>query len=471
MKFQQQQPTAPVRFQFQNIGPVREAELELGNLTIIAGRNNTGKTYLVYTIYGLIKAFQSNPAAGQLATPNEIQFFEDIAQELGNNSVVYRPLSLQKINHDRKLLLDQFSKSFSESQIANVFSSPKKEFLNSSVNIQIPEYKSLSQSNAGLLQVDDAGYLFRYDGNKLQFSIEPVQPALLYSGRSMLTGYRHFLVPELMSKISIVSAERFGISLFYKELDFAKNQLINILQKLYDQRNPDEPDESFPWIILDKTSSRYALPIKDNIQFTRNIVEFRSQTSELFNKKLFSEIETLMGGFYSTHHDEIRFSSKTKNPDSRFDIPLHLASSSARGLSDLYFFLLHQASCNHLLIIDEPESHLDTANQVHLARMVAHFIRAGVRILITTHSDYLLKEINNLIMLNKDFKNKRSVMKSLGYTEDDFIDPNLIRAYIAEKNSLTPCEIDQLGIDLPLYDEVIRSINHASSELSSRVLD
>lgn len=103
--------------------------------------------------------------------------------------------------------------------------------------------------------------------------------------------------------------------------------------------------------------------------------------------------------------------------------------------------------------------------------MVAHFIRAGVRVLLTTHSDYLLKEINNLIMLNGDFKNKYSVMKSLGYTEADSIDPNLIRAYIAENQSLTPCVIDQLGIDFPLYDEVITSINHAASELSSRVLD
>ena len=29
--------------------------MELGDLTLIAGRNNTGKTYLVYTLYGLLK--------------------------------------------------------------------------------------------------------------------------------------------------------------------------------------------------------------------------------------------------------------------------------------------------------------------------------------------------------------------------------------------------------------------------------
>ena len=42
-------------FRFQNLGPIKEAELELGDLTIIAGRNNTGKTYIAYALYGFLK--------------------------------------------------------------------------------------------------------------------------------------------------------------------------------------------------------------------------------------------------------------------------------------------------------------------------------------------------------------------------------------------------------------------------------
>ena len=46
---------SPLIFRFRRIGPVRKADLELGDLTIIAGRNNTGKTYLAYTLYGFLK--------------------------------------------------------------------------------------------------------------------------------------------------------------------------------------------------------------------------------------------------------------------------------------------------------------------------------------------------------------------------------------------------------------------------------
>ena len=45
----------PVTFRFRKIGPVKDAALELGDLTIIAGRNNTGKTYLTYALYGFLK--------------------------------------------------------------------------------------------------------------------------------------------------------------------------------------------------------------------------------------------------------------------------------------------------------------------------------------------------------------------------------------------------------------------------------
>ena len=96
-----------------------------------------------------------------------------------------------------------------------------------------------------------------------------------------------------------------------------------------------------------------------------------------------------------------------------------MASSSARGLSDLYFFLQHVAGPNHLLIIDEPESHLDTHNQILMARLLVRCVQAGLKVLITTHSDYLVKELNNLIMLNRDFDGKEDLLKKFKYDPED----------------------------------------------------
>ena len=38
-----------------NLGKISQGELELNNLTILVGDNNSGKTYVTYSIYGLLK--------------------------------------------------------------------------------------------------------------------------------------------------------------------------------------------------------------------------------------------------------------------------------------------------------------------------------------------------------------------------------------------------------------------------------
>ena len=215
-------------------------------------------------------------------------------------------------------------------------------------------------------------------------------------------------------------------------------------------------------------ASRYARPIKDNIDYTRSISDLRNQKSEIYDDGFFNDIKKMMKGSYTASSDAIEFRSITRG-DRGFVIPLHLASSSVRGLSDLYFFLRHVAQRNHLIVIDEPESHLDTANQILLARLLARLVRRGLKVLLTTHSDYLIKELNNLIMLNSVFRNKAKTIKELGYAKDDCIAPERIRAYIAENSSITRCEFDRFGMDMPNFDKTINEINDVANELAARL--
>lgn len=123
------------------------------------------------------------------------------------------------------------------------------------------------------------------------------------------------------------------------------------------------------------------------------------------------------------------------------------------------------------MIIDEPESHLDTANQILLARLLARFVRVGLKVLITTHSDYIIKEINNLVMLSRPFADKDAVLKKLKYRSDVALSGKSIRAYVAENNSLTRCDVDEFGIDMPVFDTTINQINKVANELASRLAE
>ena len=82
-----------------------------------------------------------------------------------------------------------------------------------------------------------------------------------------------------------------------------------------------------------------------------------------------------------------------------------------------------------------------------------------------------VKELNNLVMLSGSFDNKAKAIKKLKYAKDDFIAPDRIRAYVAAESSITKCEIDKYGIDMPNFYETINRINDVANELASRLAE
>ncbi len=79
------------------------------------------------------------------------------------------------------------------------------------------------------------------------------------------------------------------------------------------------------------------------------------------------------------------------------DLPLMNASSMVSELAPVVLFLRHQVAPGDLLIVEEPESHLHPAKQVEFTRELARLVQAGVRVLITTHSEWILEELANIV--------------------------------------------------------------------------
>ncbi len=82
------------------------------------------------------------------------------------------------------------------------------------------------------------------------------------------------------------------------------------------------------------------------------------------------------------------------------DLPLARASSLVSELAPMVLYLRHLVRENDLLIIEEPESHLHPAKQAALAREIAGLVRRGVRIIMTTHSEWFLEQFANLVRLS-----------------------------------------------------------------------
>jgi len=458
-----------MKFRFKNLGPIKEADLELGDLTIIAGRNNTGKTYIAYALYGFIKHLKRSSTRiydrRRVEKPVHIASIISAAAADGHAE---KPVSRDQLKQHRLDFAVDAARLFTESGLSQVFSSQQSRFDGSSVELRSGLQEHLEPVEIRLPSGEHFRVSLRNDTIVMSVDTPEGQPINVHRTKFILRSmYFRFLFPEIDLDPVVLTSERFGISLFYRELDFTKNSLVDFLQKMDEQTKREESD---PFLLIERTTNRYALPVKDNIDYTRSIPDLQGQQSELLEHKLPTTLRRLTSAYYKSSSDGISLTS-TARGSRRFSVPLHLASSSARGLSDLYFFLQHVAGPNHLLIIDEPESHLDTHNQILMAHLLVRCVHAGLRVLITTHSDYLVKELNNLIMLSHEFDGKEGLLKRLKYDPEDALDPGQIRAYVAENGTLAACSVDKYGMEMPNFDSTIDDINRVSNEISSRVFE
>jgi hypothetical protein len=103
-----------------------------------------------------------------------------------------------------------------------------------------------------------------------------------------------------------------------------------------------------------------------------------------------------------------------------------------------------------------------------IARLLVRLVNSGMNVFITTHSDYLIKEFNNLLMLANDLPNKEAIMTECGYTQDDILHPEDLRAYITHLDgTVSQVDVDAYGMVQSGFDDAILQINETSNKLIS----
>ena len=141
----------------------------------------------------------------------------------------------------------------------------------------------------------------------------------------------------------------------------------------------------------------------------------------------------------------------------------------------------HIAEEGELLIVDKPELNLHPANQRRIARLFARLVNLGVKVFITTHSDYIVKELNTLIMLNHDKPHLKRIANSEGYQLSELIHSDQVKVYTAKEAliplqegqkrrrrgyTLVPAEVDSvLGIEAPSFDDTIDEMNRIQGDI------
>ena len=445
-----------------NLGPIREAEIALNDLTIIAGKNNSGKTYISYALYGFLEyTYDRATHFSAIKHFNNLKP-EKIVDALVDKGIFHIQITRAELGEIKNKVTGKISKGLFD-RVHDFFSTSQDYFKNTSILITDDAIESTHAKIVGNKENQKEIISINYENDKLTFQLQGIQKIEKHFLENLIGSvFLRFLLPK--KKIHIESAERFGISLFYREMDFAKNEMVEILQKMATNKK----SKLSPFQFLDKVASRYAKPIQDNIDYIRDLEGLTRHKSEF--ETLANFISEMMGKVkYQATATGIRLISKRKK-DNKFNIPLHLASSSARGLVGLYFYFKHIAQKGDWLIIDEPESHFNPENQIQIARLLAMCVNKGIKVLVTTHSDYFIREINNLIMLNQNFDDKQGFLKDYReYNQTMCLSEEKVNGYICENGTLRECQKDKFGIEMDNFDEVIIKSSKISRRLKATI--
>ena len=158
---------------------------------------------------------------------------------------------------------------------------------------------------------------------------------------------------------------------------------------------------------IEQLSRNEALPTLSGVltDFLQQLVTFRDVpwTIRKHGSLLAAKLEeAILGGEVHQSRSATGYPDFSYRPADRKEmIPLMQASSMVSELAPVVLYLRHVVQPGDVLIVEEPEAHLHPGMQAEFTRQLAAAVRAGVRVMLTTHSDYVLEELANIVRISE----------------------------------------------------------------------
>lgn len=448
-----------------NIGILKQAEFSLGDLTLICGENNTGKTYAAYALYGFLRSWR--------------EFINIPISDAQIERSVKKDVQI-KFGQTLDQILVETCKRYT-SQLDKIFAASEGTFKNSEFRLLTDVPSRRFQVGGGSIESLQGYYYTLY--LRLNVSDELIATVKIdkVSEREfdihLAKNRIKFIIsngifPQSLPKPFILSTERTGVSIFRKELDFARDRLLR------EMAHADEGVD--PRQLLSKGYQRYPSPIEADVDFMGQLQDITKSKSFISKEhsEILDDFTDIVGGTYAITQNDLLYYIP-KGTKSR--LTMDQSSSAVRSLLDLNFYLHCLAEKGDLLMVDEPELSLHPKNQRRIARLFARLVNLGIKVFITTHSDYIVKELNTLIMLNHDKPHLKRVAEENGYQDSELINVDQVKVYIAEKallpleegqkrrkrgHTLVPAKIHpELGIGVSSFDKTIDDMNKIQDDI------
>ena len=399
-----------------NFGPVKRGEVDLRPLTVFVGPSNTGKTYfaiLIYALHRILGGFPRLPLLRQYRYPFFDQGQADALEE-GELDAVFRKLSaegrqfnfsdlpasvreiVQQTLTDSDMLgaalTTELERCFDLDAVPGLVRLPGHDTMKVSLAAS-EEERDLWRFQMGVSKSD-----IITDGRIEDMAILPVgwvagpPPPPLWPTAPILNRQRSRYLFELEEFLYATAAPQRAETHYLPAARSGIMQSHRVIASSLVERSTRAGLVRFP-----------ELPTFSGVMadFMQRLILYdgtRQRDKALGELADALERETLAGQIQTRQSHAGGYPEFVYRPqESSQDIRLTRASSMVSELAPVVLFLRGAISRGDMLIVEEPEAHLHPEAQTRMAGTLARLVRAGVRVVVTTHSDWLLMEIGNLI--------------------------------------------------------------------------
>ena len=434
-----------MKVEIRNLGVIKKAEIDLKPLTVFIGGNGEGKTWAAYTLsaifgqqgYGhYLKAYLDgntqegyptlDSALEQLfeegnAQIDMIQFANDYAKNYINDVARLTP------NRMRSFMATDRA-NFNDLEVHLNLAEPKAEFLErikaASVQRKISLKRKISLESLNALKETGDGILYFYsEGDILKKLPRKAIQEFVVRGIFQIL-HRAFYAYIYTFPTERTAFITFPFSSFQLREVRTEEILTDTDQSEFEQRGTPlvEPVKNFLNMILLSYQ-------KEHRQHREEEINKNPQLGEYVKLADFLEKEILQGtvGFETSEREELLF-----QPKENIKLEMPIVSSMVKELAPLVLCLRYLVEPYELLIIDEPEMNLHPAAQLEIAEFLAMLVNAGLHVLITTHSPYIVDHLANLMQAAKH--DDPDSIKEMFYLErtEAFLSQEKVSVYLFE---------------------------------------
>jgi len=148
----------------------------------------------------------------------------------------------------------------------------------------------------------------------------------------------------------------------------------------------------------------------------------------------------------------------------KLELGLLQSSSLITEITPMIVYLKYHLNRKDILIIEEPEAHLNLKNQWLLAKILVGCVREGIKIVVITHSHYLISRFNNFILSSQlSPKNReKSHLVQKDYLLPEEVVVNEFKQVSDESNQYEIINYDATsdGINFNSFNDVIEELSN-----------